>query len=129
MRVYLDSSALAKLVLSEPESPAMTEYLIAVDEMISSRIGEIEFLRAVTRNASAREDLASDVLDRLVYRELSKEVATLASRLGPPTLRTLDAIHLATASELATELDAFVTYDARLAQAAELHGLRVASPS
>jgi predicted nucleic acid-binding protein len=129
LRIYIDSSALVKLVLVEAESEALNGYLERVQQMVCSRVGEIEFRRIALRNAYFDEQRVDEVSRRLDYRELSKEVATLASRLGPPTLRTRDAIHLAPASELATELDAFVTYDARLAQAAELHGLRVASPS
>lgn len=56
------------------------------------------------------------------------EVSRAGGGLGPPTLRTLDAIHLATAMELGRELDAFVTYDTRLAVAARWVGLVVAAP-
>ena len=68
-------------------------------------------------------------MDRLVFRELTTEIAAEASRLRPAELRVLDAIHLATALELRAELAAFVTYDARLAAAALEHGFRVDAPT
>jgi len=129
VRIYVDSSALVKLVLAEKESPALAAYLASVDEMISSRIAHTELRRAVGRNPAAQDSALVETIERLVTRELTPEIAAEAGRLEPLALRTLDAIHLATALELGSELAAFVTYDACLAAAAAQHGLKVAAPA
>jgi predicted nucleic acid-binding protein len=128
--VYLDASALAKLVLPEPESVPLARFLEAVTSRTSSAIARIELLRAVKRGrhpASAVER-AHEVLARLALLPLDETVATAASVLDPPTLRTLDAIHLATALSVREALAGVVTYDRRLAEAARRAGLTVWSP-
>lgn len=71
---------------------------------------------------------AAEVLDRLIRLELDAPLAAIAARLSPLTLRTLDAVHLASALALIGEMEAFVTYDERLATAARAVGLQVAAP-
>ncbi len=124
---YLDTSALVKLLRHERESEALVEYLQAPRRALSSVLARVETVRACLR-----ADLpAADALDLLrVVESITLEggVIRAASALLPPSLRSLDAIHLASAQQIDDpDLD-FVTYDARLADAARAHGLRVVQP-
>jgi predicted nucleic acid-binding protein len=128
---YLDSSAVAKLVLSEPESPALLEALSAWPDLVSSALSRVEVLRAV-RRARAGVDVearAEGVLDRIALRPISEDVLSRAIAIDPETLRSLDAIHLATALSFGEELESFVAYDAALSSAARDAGLDVLAPS
>jgi predicted nucleic acid-binding protein len=125
---YVDASALTKLSLDEPESAAMRRWYVEAERMFSSRVGVVETRRAVERVAHDADHLDA-VLSSVEIVEFDAEVASRAARVGPPALRTLDAIHLASATALAGDLDAFVTYDLRLADAARAAGLPVISPA
>ena len=72
---------------------------------------------------------AREVLDILVLTEVGTAIFEQAGRLEPPALRTLDALHLASALDLGDDLDGMVTYDDRLASAAQLHGIPVIAPA
>lgn len=123
---YVDASALVKLALLERESAAAQAFVDEVDEVVTSRVGFVETRRAVVRTVGT--DAAADVpLASVGAIEFDAAIAATAAVLQPLTLKTLDAIHLATALSL-YRLDAFVTYDARLADAARALGLPVASP-
>ena len=125
---YVDSSALTKLVLDEAESLAMRRWYVECDRVLCSRIGVVETRRAVARGQHDPEHL--DVIMRSVeLMEFDTEIARLAVTAGPPSLRSLDAIHLASAVALGSEMDAFVTYDDRLADAARAVGLPVVRPA
>lgn len=124
---YLDASAIVKLVIDEPESPTLLRWYHEAERVVTSRIGLIESKRALARRDHDREHVDS-VLDRFEVFELDEEVGRRAGGLGPASLRTLDAIHVATA--LAIEaVDAFVTYDDRQADAARAAGLPVVRPA
>lgn len=125
---YADSSALVKLVLEEAESPAMHRWFVEAERVVTSRVGVVETIRASRRypHATAHRDR---VIDDLEVLELSEDIARRAGDVQPPSLRTLDAVHLASALALGPELDAFVTYDARLAAAARAIGLPVIQPA
>jgi predicted nucleic acid-binding protein len=99
-------------------------------EAISSRLASVEVLRAVKRGAAPdeTEQRARAVLDRPTLAAVDDTVLDLAGRLPGPDLRSLDAIHLATALSLGDLPEAFVTYDRRLAEAARAHGLTVVQP-
>lgn len=128
--VYLDSSALAKLVLEEDESGALQAWLDAQPGLHATcDLARTETVRAVGRMAPADLPKAHDLLRQMTIGEVSQDTFAAASRLGPPELRSLDAIHLASALELGDALDAFVTYDERLAEAATMLGLPVVAPS
>jgi predicted nucleic acid-binding protein len=126
--VYLDSSAFVKLVLPEPETPALLAALEGVERLVASEILEIEVLRATRRGggdtAAARVQLAAV---RLL--PLSSEIRKRASELDPPSVRSLDAIHLATALSIGDRLDGLYTYDERMSLAARHAGLNVQAPS
>jgi uncharacterized protein len=126
--VYLDSSAFVKLILPEPETPALIAALKGTVRLVASEVLEIEVLRTTRRSggdiAAARVQLAAV---RLL--PLGNEIRTRASELNPPTVRSLDAIHLATALSLSDRLGGLYTYDERMILAAREAGLDVQTPS
>lgn len=124
---YVDASALVKLVLVEPESPAVYRWFTEAPRIAASRIGVVETVRASSRrehDAAHRDQVLRDV----EVIELDPAIAGVAAAIAPAATRTLDAIHLATALALVPDLDAFVTYDDRLATAARALGLPVVRP-
>lgn len=125
---YVDTSALAKLVLDEPGSLAMAHWHVESERIVTSRVGVVEMRRVAARHAHDVAHLEV-VLRSVETFELDASVAKMAATVGPAALRTLDAIHLATALTLAPGLDAFVTYDDRLADAARALGLPVIRPA
>jgi len=126
--VYVDASALAKLIVDEAEGDALRAFLAPIARQATSIVGRVEVERTVARRAPARLDHVAGLLDDLVIVGLGPAIAAAAAAIGPPTLRTLDAIHLASAAALAADLEAFVTYDRRLADVARALGMPVASP-
>ena len=126
--VYLDSSALVKLVAPEPESGALLAYLAGHARQVTSRLAQVEVARASARAGLSDVGRVEAVLAQVSVSEVDVEIASLAARVRPITLRTLDAIHLATALQLGGMLAALVTYDARQAQAGEALGLKVVAP-
>ena len=123
---YLDSSALVKLVVAEHETAALRSYLGSDPTLTSSVLAAVEVPRAARRyraDAAARE-----VLEGVALIELSDDLARQAVMLEPPSLSSLDAIHLASALSLGEELEAFVGYDERLSEAVRVAGLEVAAP-
>jgi hypothetical protein len=127
--VYVDSSAIVKLVVEEPDSEALRRYLNLAGPLASSILAIVEVSRAVARNAPDARPEMSAALDALVVVGFDARIAARAAAIGPPSLRTLDAIHLATALELGDELTAFVCYDERLSAAALDLGLPVVAPT
>ncbi|MET9325178.1 type II toxin-antitoxin system VapC family toxin [Tsukamurella sp. NPDC003166] len=130
---YLDTSALIKLLAPESESEALTIWMAQqADEGTSigtSVIGRIELARV-----SARMDDPDAVSQARYIGEqaetvpLTEETTLLAETIGPPHLRSLDAIHLASAVSLREQITTFVSYDRRLRDAAKAEGLTVVSP-
>ena len=128
MRCYLDSSALAKLVLRERETTSLREYLKKSTMRLTSAISEVELRRAAVR-ASANADVAARrVLSVVTQVEVTRDVLKGAATVIPTTLKSLDALHLATALLVASDLDVFVTYDSQLGAAAAIAGFVVAQP-
>ena len=125
---YVDASALVKLVLDEPNSPAMFRWYVESQRIATSRIGVIETRRAAARGVHDPDRLRV-ILATVDVLEVLESIVERASSVAPPALRTLDAIHLATALALVPDLDAFVTYDDRLAEAARSLGLPVVRPA
>lgn len=125
---YVDASALTKLVLDEPSSPAMRHWYVEAERIASSVVGGIETRRAIARQLPA-DDRVEVILRSVVLIEVDPGIAVMAASMLPRSLRTLDAIHLASARALGAEIDAFVTYDDRLAEAARALGLPVIRPA
>ena len=126
--VYLDSSALVKLVIAEPESSALRRYLGDEPERASCALARVEVLRAVRRSGSRALTRARRLLQRLHLVQIDEELLDAAAALDPKVLRSLDAIHLAAAQLFGGELTAMVTYDRRMAAAAALVDLPIAAP-
>jgi predicted nucleic acid-binding protein len=128
--VYLDSSALIKLVFEELETDALETFLRDRPLRVSSSLARVEVMRAartaggelVTRHADA-------VLGAVELIAPDAALLADAARLDPLPLRTLDAVHLATAVALASDIDGVVVYDRRLADAARNAGLTVWAPA
>jgi len=129
--VYLDSSAFVKLFLPEPDSTALTRYLASRPLRVSAPLLRTEVLRAAVRATLSpqRMVLVRALLDGLVYIGADVTLSDEAGILRPPELRSLDAIHLASARTMGRKLEAMITYDQRLAGAAAWYGLPVVSPS
>lgn len=126
---YLDSSAAVKLIVSEPEGVALRRWLTSWPHRVSSELAAIEVVRTVRRRDPHAIGLVDTALSLVALRPITDEVVVLAGLVHPATLKTLDAIHLATAIMLREAIGCFVTYDERLATAARAVGLRVAAPA
>ena len=130
MAYYLDTSAAVKLVLSEPGSTAVLAWVTEHDqELVSSDLLRTELLRATRRVSPRLMPRARAVLDAITLLTLPASTFERAAELDPELLRSLDALHLAAALELGDELEGLVTYDRRLATAAEQYAVTVVSPS
>jgi uncharacterized protein len=127
--IYLDSSALVKLVVREPESVALMRYLELHAERASCGLARTEVVRAVSAQGGRALARARKLLNRIDLVALDDELLDDAGLLGTGALRSLDAIHLAAARSLGQDLVAVVTYDSRMAVAATALGLDVVSPS
>jgi predicted nucleic acid-binding protein len=126
--VYLDSSALVKLVVAERESAALRRYLRAEPRRASCALARVEVVRAVRPHGAAAMTRARRVLRRLDLIQLDDELLDNAAALDGGVLRSLDAIHLAAAQTLVDELTAVITYDERMMAAAGAIGLTVEAP-
>jgi predicted nucleic acid-binding protein len=134
--VYIDSSALLKRAIDEPESNSLDEalarYADAGMALVASSLAWIEVSRALrmrigTAGDAAVTDLIDVALSGIAERPLTPDVVGLARRIAPPVLRSLDAIHLASAVLL--DADAVITYDERLAAACRHNGLSTVAPA
>jgi predicted nucleic acid-binding protein len=128
--IYLDSSALMKLIRMENETAALRDWLDERPEqpVVSSELGRVEVLRAARRVGGRALIEAWAVVGDIDLVPLDRAVQDLASDIGDPLLHTLDALHLASAVLLSDELTVFVAYDQRLSSAAQAAGLVVATP-
>ena len=130
MAFYVDTSALVKLVVAEPETAALRSWLAAADrDLVASDLVRTELVRAVRRAVPDRARLARQVLESVTLVQITSAVFEAAGRLDPLELRSLDAVHLASALDLGDDLEGVVTYDERLAAAAAVNGVAVSSPS
>lgn len=125
---YLDTSALLKLITVEEETTALRAWFSSQDGIWSSQLLYTEALRAAAR-LGIGTDLVEDALDIISLVLPSVTTFSTAGRLQPPALRSLDAIHLATALELGDDLEGLVAYDARLVEAARAVSIEVVTPS
>ena len=125
--LYVEPSALFKLVVVEEESARIDTVLAAWPHQVSSAITAVETGRAVRRatESDAVVRRADDLVAQVPLIALDAAVIRLAAKLPPPTLRSLDAIHLATALSLGEDLGAFLTCDRRLRAAATAAGVTV----
>jgi predicted nucleic acid-binding protein len=127
--VYVDTSALGRILLGEADRPVIEAALRGFDRAVASRLLRVELRRVGYRDSLQNQ--ADDLLAGIDLIPLDDEVLAAAESIAPPRVTTLDAIHLVTAVRLfeADELDAIMTYDLRLAEGAREHGLPVLAPS
>ena len=130
MAHYMDTSALVKLIVDEPETGALREWLaVEPREPVSCDLARTELLRVVRRTAPDRAVAARRLLEAVTLTQVTTAVFEQAGRLDPASLRSLDAIHLAAALDLGDDLDGLVTYDSVLARAAASAGIEVTAPA
>jgi uncharacterized protein len=126
---YLDASAIVRWVAREPGWQSLEAFLARYPEQFSSRIAQIEVGRALNRlpdaDVRALRERGNAILQRIGYVELGPPIAAVATAIGPPLLRSLDAIHFASYLALRPDVETFVTFDARLAEAARALGATV----
>ena len=125
---YLDTSAFAKLLTAEAESEALRRFLRAQPTQVSSTLLDVEAHRVAARLGTVAAARTARLLAGIALTPITPEVRSLARTIPPLSLRSLDAIHLATAVALGPDLGVFVAYDRRLLDAAADAGLTVASP-
>jgi predicted nucleic acid-binding protein len=127
--VYLDTSVLGRILLNEPDTPTIRRELGHFERHISSGLLSVELHRLGLREKMLA--FVSELLSGKVLIPVDTEILAAAETIAPPTVATLDAIHLATAVSLsnAGKLDALMTYDEQLATGAREHGIEVLAPS
>jgi predicted nucleic acid-binding protein len=126
---YLDSSALVKLAVREPESLALRRYLRRRRPLVASALARTEVARALLPLGPEAVQRGHDVLARVDLVRINDRVLEAAGAMLPAEVRSLDAIHLATAQQLGIDLARIVTYDDRTAATANQLRLPVARPA
>lgn len=127
--IYLDSSAFIKVVIEEPESAALRSYLgSSAARRTSSSLLRTEAMRAVRHQGDDAHTAVREGIRRIDLIAIDDRLLAVAGLLEPGILRTLDAIHVATALAVGDDLDAIVSYDTRMLEAATLLGLPTATP-
>ena len=125
---YLDSSASVKLVVRERESDALAEFLDGKPVLVSSALAKTEVLRALLHLGEEAQRRGETALEAIELIAISDDVLAAAGRLPPATLRSPDAIHLATAVLLESDVQSLLTYDRRMREAAAAMGMAAVSP-
>ena len=125
---YVDSSGLVRLAVEEPESAALRRFLRRRRPLVSSSLARTEVLRALLLEGETGLTRGRAVLARVELLRVSDRVLGAAGVLLPAAVGSLDAIHLATAQQLGTDLGQVVTYDERMLEAAAQVGIRAISP-
>jgi len=128
--VYLDTSALVKLVFDEPESAALVAFLETLPDRVCSAVASVELTRVVrsVQDPVVERD-AKRILKGVHLIAVDDALLAVAATTEPRSLKTLDALHLATARGLGHELAGVITYDRRLAEAARHYDMTVWSPA
>lgn len=126
--IYVDSSAVVKLVVEEPESLALRHYLRRRAPLVSSALARTEVLRAVLRQGAHAVGRGRLVLSRLDLLRVNDRILDAAATLQPENIRSLDAVHLASAQQLGSDLSRIVSYDERMLDAAWSLGLETVTP-
>ncbi len=127
--IYIDSSAIVKLAVAEPESASLRRYLRRRGPLVVSALARTEVGRALLPLGPVAVRRGIDVLARLDLIRVSDRILADAATLMPANLRSLDAIHLATIRQLGASITRVVTYDVRMSNAVGAVGLTVAAPS
>lgn len=125
---YVDSSALVKTVIEEPESSVLLRWLAGKEQLVACELVRVEAVRAVRGSDPAAVPRARQAIATLTLIRLDGALYDAAADLEPATLRSLDALHLASALSLGSALAGVVTYDRRMTEAAATVGIRVEAP-
>lgn len=126
---YLDASAIVKLLIDELETSSLQADIVSRPGLVASTLGILEARRAVARRpAVPRIASLDEIMLAVVLIEMGQQVLETASAAQPPALRSLDAIHVATALSLGDPALEVITYDQRMADAARANGLTVVQP-
>ncbi|MGI9021372.1 MAG: PIN domain-containing protein [Solirubrobacterales bacterium] len=127
--LYIDTSALGRVLLGEPDSRAVLDALAGYDQHVSSRILGLELRRLALRHDVLAD--AEQLLSAVALIPLTDSLMAAAEAVAPPSVAALDAIHLATALDLSQsiQLAAILTYDQRLADGAAHHGIQALAPA
>lgn len=127
--IYVDTSALGRVLLGEPDKASILDVLADYGQHVASRLLRVELKRLALRVGLLGP--ADQLLAGVALLPVDEATLEAAETIGPPTVATLDAIHLITAIRLAERdlIDAIITYDARLAEGARTHGLAVVAPA
>jgi predicted nucleic acid-binding protein len=126
---YLDSSAIVKLIVQEPESTALRTHLRRRRPLVSSALARTEVIRSLLPFGDEAVARGHEVLATLDFVRINDRILRVAGELSPTELRSLDAIHLASAQQFEAELRHVVTYDTRMIDSAHLLHLKTASPT
>ncbi|MCX6440545.1 MAG: type II toxin-antitoxin system VapC family toxin [Actinobacteria bacterium] len=127
MSWYIDSSAILKLILDESERKFLVKFLKSPS--VTSRVSRVEVKRTVNRLAPEHLELAFSELEKLDYFPISTSILNVAESFDQSiTLRTLDAIQVATALYLGESIEGLISYDAQMLKNAKKLGLKVISP-
>jgi predicted nucleic acid-binding protein len=125
---YVDSSALVKLAIPEPESDALRAELAKWERHVSSALARVEVVRACARVDTKAKRIAEQIVNALDLIAVDDRVLEEAALVGPLELRSLDAIHLASALLLGDALGVAIVYDDRLVDAMRAAGVPAATP-
>ena len=125
---YFDSSALVKTVIEEPETKALARWLVDKERLVACELVRVEVVRAVRASDPAAVPRARSAIATLTLLRLDDNLYELAADLDPPSLRSLDAVHLAAAAAVGPDLAGIVTYDARMEEGARALGLEIEAP-
>ncbi len=129
MPYYLDTSAFVKLVVAEEDSAALRAWALDPGvRLVASDLLRTEALRAARRHSPAALLQTRALLEAMTLMVVTANVCERGAELDPIILRSLDALHLASALTLGDDLQAVVTYDDRLAQACAAHGVPIIAP-
>ena len=130
MAYYMDTSALMKLIVDEPETTALREWLAVEPRCpVSCDLVRTETIRAARRAAPELTPYVRQVLNKITLTQVTTAIFERAALLDPVTLRSLDALHLAAALDLGDDLAGMVTYDNQQAHAATSIGIKVITPT
>ena len=123
----MDSSAVLKLIFTEKETTELDK--VMNNTMVTSTLTRVEIKRAVNRINPKKMIVANDVLSQLQYSELDHQTLKIAEAFAPEiTLRTLDAIHVASVLRISDAIKGIITYDKQMVANAKNMGITVLSP-
>lgn len=128
--IYLDTTAMMKLIALEPETPALTDYLAARTDTVwfTCSLARAELLRAAAAMPAGATDHAHHILHGLDTVAMTDRLVAAAAALNPPPRRTLDALHIAAALTAGPQLHTLITYDPELSEAATRHHITTTDP-